>query len=85
MAFITISQRVARQILEQRRRRLAGGAARSGSGIVLDAGAGASGRHHLDVEGGALLQPLRLQQLALGVELLQPELQLALDLLDGPD
>ena len=33
--------------------------------IVLDAGAGAGGLHHLEVEVGALLQPLRLQQPAL--------------------
>src|SRR3977135_1540393 len=37
--------------------------------IVLDAGAGAGGFHHLEIEGGTLLQPLRFQQPALIVEL----------------
>jgi hypothetical protein len=35
--------------------------------IVLDAGAGAGGFHHFEIEGGALLQPLRFQQLALAL------------------
>jgi hypothetical protein len=35
--------------------------------IVLDAGAGAGGGDHFEVEVGALLQPLRLQQLALAL------------------
>ena len=42
--------------------------------IILDAGAAPGRRHHLDVEERALLQPLRLEQLALGVELLEAEL-----------
>jgi hypothetical protein len=53
------------QIFEQRRRRLARQAAGEEAGIVLDPGAAAGGRDHFEVEIGALLQPLRLQQLAL--------------------
>ncbi len=39
--------------------------------IVLDAGAGAGGFHHLEIEQGALLEPLRLEEAAGAVELLQ--------------
>ena len=47
--------------------------------IVLDAGAGAGRLHHLQVEEGALLEPLRLQQPAGVVQLVEPLLQLVLD------
>ena len=40
--------------------------------IVLDAGAASGRLHHLEVEMRALLQPLRLEQLAVGVELVEP-------------
>jgi hypothetical protein len=53
--------------LEQRGRRLARGAAGQVARIVLDAVADARGLEHLEVELGALLEPLRLQQLALGI------------------
>jgi hypothetical protein len=46
--------------------------------IVLDAGAGAGGGDHLEVEIGALLQPLRLEQLAPARSAPQPLLQLSL-------
>ncbi len=83
MAFVGKHQRIIGDIFEQRRRRLAGTAAGEIARIVLDAGA-ASGRfHHFEVERGALLQPLRFQQAALVVELIQPHLQLALDRFDG--
>ena len=52
--------------------------------VVLDAGAEADLAHHLDVVGGAHAQPLRLQQLALPVQLGQPLLQLGLDAADRP-
>ena len=82
MAFVDDQQRVLGQIFEQRRRRLARLAARQIAGIILDAGAGAGRLDHLDIELRALLQPLRLQQFALGVKLLQPDFELGLDLFD---
>ena len=82
VAFVGEHQRVVGHVFEQRRRRLAGAAAGEVARIVLDAGA-ASGRfHHFEIEGGALLQPLRFQQAALVVELVEPQLQFALDRLD---
>ena len=82
VAFVGEDQRVVGHVFEQRRRRLAGLAAGEIARIVLDAGAGAGRLHHLEVEGGALLQPLRFQQAALVVELVEPQLQLDLDRLD---
>ena len=52
--------------------------------VVLDAGARADLTHHLDVVGGAHPQPLRLEQLALPLELGQPLGELELDAGDGP-
>jgi hypothetical protein len=42
----------------------------------------AGGLQHLDVEIGALFQPLRLQQLALADQLVEPLAQLLLDVDD---
>jgi len=53
--------------------------------VVLDAGAAAGGLDHLKVEGGALLQPLRLQQLALLDQPVESLLQLGLDQADRLD
>ena len=39
--------------------------------IVLDAGTAASRFHHFEIEQGALLEPLRLQQAAGAVELFE--------------
>ena len=47
--------------------------------IVLDPGAAAGGLDHLEVEGGALLQALGLQQLAVGHQPVQALLELGLD------
>ena len=52
--------------------------------VVLDAGAEADLAHHLDVVGGAHPQPLRLQQLALPLQLGEPLGQLHLDVPDRP-
>ena len=82
VALVDEHQRVVGEVLEEGRRRLAGVAAGEVARIVLDAGAGAGGLHHLEVEDGALLQPLRLQQLAGGVQLVEALLQLGLDRLD---
>ena len=82
VAFVGEHQRIVGHIFEQRRRRLAGAAAGEIARIVLDAGAAAGRFHHFEIEGGALLQPLRFQQAPLVVELVEPHLQLALDRLD---
>ena len=50
--------------------------------IVLDAGAGAGRLDHLDIVLRALLQPLRFEQAAAAVQFLQPDLEVAPDLLD---
>ena len=76
MAFVDEDQRIVGDIFEQGRRRLAGLAAGEIARIVLDAGAGAGRLQHLEVEAGALLQPLRLQQAAGLLELGEAELQL---------
>ena len=68
MAFVGEHQRIVGQIFEQGRRRLARLAARQPARIILDAGAAAGGLDHLQVEGGALFQPLGFQQFALGAE-----------------
>ena len=49
------------------------------AGVVLDAGTGAHLQHHLDIEGGARLEPLRLQQLPGPPEYGQPLGQLGAD------
>ena len=82
MTLVHHQQGVFRQILEQGRRRLARIAAGQIARIVLDPFAGTGGLHHLDVEVGALGQPLDLQQLALGGKLRDALLQLGLYLDD---
>ena len=77
VALVGEDERVVGQVFEQGRRRLAGLAAGEIARIVLDAGAGAGRLQHLEVEHGALLEPLRLQQAAGVVELVEPLLQLA--------
>ena len=62
MALIGEDERVVGQVFEKRRRRLAGLAAGEPARIILDAGAGARGLEHLEIEGGALLEALRLEQ-----------------------
>jgi hypothetical protein len=54
----------ARQVIEQGRRRIARLAAGQMTRVVLDALAITQLQHHLDIELGALLDPLRLEQLA---------------------
>jgi hypothetical protein len=68
VALVDDQQRIFGEILEQRGRRLARLAAGEIARIVLDAGAGACGLQHLDIEQRALLEPLRLEQPAGAVE-----------------
>jgi hypothetical protein len=76
VALVHEHQRIVRDVFEQRGRRLARLAAGEVARIVLDAGAAAGRLHHFEVVEGALLQPLRFQQPAGGVELVEPPFQL---------
>ena len=82
MALVGEDERVVGQIFEQGRRRLAGPAAGQIARIVLDAGAGAGRLQHFQIEQGALLEPLRLEQAPLRMELVQAQLELDLHPLD---
>jgi hypothetical protein len=70
VALVDEQQCVLGQVLEQRRRRLAGKATGQEAAVVLDACATARGGDHLEVEVGPLLQPLRFEQPTLGVQFL---------------
>ena len=61
-------QRVLRQVVEERRRRLAGLPPGEVARVVLDAVAVAGLAQHLEVEHRALEEPLRLEELALSLE-----------------
>ena len=78
-------QRVVGHVFEQRRRRLARLAAGEIARIVLDAGAGAGRLHHFQVVDGALLEPLRLQQAAGALQLVEAAAQFLLDAGDRLD
>ncbi len=82
VGFVDHQQRVRRKIVEQARRRLPRRASGEMARVVLDPLAEPDLGQHLEVEGGALLEPLRLQQLVVAVELLQPVGELDLDRLD---
>src|SRR5262245_28512907 len=82
MAFVDDQERVVRQVVEQRRRRLARLAAGEMTRVVLDAVAVADLADHLQVEHRALMQPLRLEQTALGFEDAAPPRELLFDRLD---
>src|SRR5690606_21846064 len=82
VTLIDDQQGIFRQILEERRRRLPRLAAREIARVVLNAGTGTRGLDHLQIELGALLQPLGLQQLAGRHELVHSDLEVPLDLLD---
>ena len=79
MAFIDEQQCVFGQIFEQGGGRLAGQTAGEETRIILDPRATAGRRDHLEIEIGALLQPLRLEQFALGDQFLQALGKLELD------
>ena len=79
MRFVDNQQRVGRQVVVERRRRLAGGPPGKIARVVLDAVAVAQLEDHLQVETGALLQALRFHQLVRRVQLFLPLAQLQLD------
>ena len=82
VAFVGEHQRVVGHVFEQCRRRLARLAAGEIARIVLDSRAGAGGFHHFQIEDRALLEALRFQQAAGGVELVEALAQFMLDALD---
>ena len=67
VALVDDDQRVVRQVVEQRRRRLARRAAGQVPRVVLDAVAVADLLDHLEIEHRPLVQPLRLEQPCLRV------------------
>ena len=83
MALIGEDQGIVREIFEQSRRRLAWLAPGEIARVILDALADAGRLQHFEIELRALLQPLRLDEPALVVELVEPLLQFGLDALDG--
>ncbi len=76
MRLVDHHQEVGREVVEEAGGTLALAAAGEVPGVVLDPGTGAHLQHHLDVEAGARLQPLSLEQLARGAKLGQPLRQL---------
>ena len=80
MALVDHEQEVVGEVVEQRERWLAVRATVDVHRVVLDAVAVPDLADHLEVVRRAHAQPLGLEQLALLVELLEPDLQLVLDL-----
>ena len=77
-------EEVVGEVVEQAVRRLPRRPAVDVTRVVLDAGAEPDLLHHLEVEGRAHPQPLRLEQLALPLQLGEPLLELDADGADGP-
>ena len=80
VALVDDEQVVVGEVVEQGERRLAVLATVDVHRVVLDAVAVAEFAHHLEVVRGAHPQALRLEQLVVLLELLQPHLQFGLDL-----
>ncbi len=83
MGFVYYRQKTLREIIEQGIRRLARRAAGKMPGIVLYAVAIPDLPDHGQIEFGPALQALRLQKLAVLLEIREPFFELRLDLLDG--
>ena len=83
VALVDKEEEIAREIVEQRGRSLAGQAAREVARVVLDAVAVAHGLDHFEIEAGALVNALRLDHAALGFKLGNPFVQLGDDGVDG--
>ena len=79
----TKTQGIVRQVFKEGGRRLAGFAPGEIARIVFDAGAGAGGHHHLDIEVGALLEALGFEQAAGGIEFGEADFKVALDAVHG--
>ncbi len=80
--FIHHQQGIGRQVIKQCRRCLTWAATREIARVVLDAVAIAQFQHHFDVVPGALFQALCFHQAVVVPQLLQPLIQLNLDMLD---
>src|SRR5205085_5131633 len=83
VALVDDHQRVGRQVIDERRRRLAGLPAGKMARVVFDALAEAELREHLQVEARALLDALRLHQAPGALEELGAPAPLRLARLDG--
>ncbi len=83
MALVDDHQRIVRQVIDQRGRRLARRAAGEMARVVFDAFAEAELREHLQIETRALLDALRLDEAAGILEELDALTQLLLDGVDG--
>ena len=68
MRLVDEDDEVVGEVVDQRVRRAARGAAVEDAGVVLDPGAEAELVQHLDVVLGALAEPVRLELLALVLE-----------------
>ncbi len=79
VALIDDEEGVFGEVFEKGGRRLAGATAGQVARIVLDSLAAAGGLQHFEIEGGALFEPLRFEELARGVELGEPLAQFRLD------
>ncbi len=83
VAFVDEQQRVGGQIIQQRGRRLTRQAAGEVPRIIFDPVAITDVAHHLQIEHGALPDALRLDALALLLELFFPPVQLIFDAAHG--
>ena len=79
VGFIHDKEKVLREIVEETRRAGARRASRDMAGIVLDPRTVTNLAHHLQVETGALLQPLRLDKFSGGAKISQTLLKLLFD------
>ena len=83
MRLIDHDEEIFREVVQERKWRLAGLPVRHVAGIILDAGAVSDLLHHFQIIIRPLLEALRLQELILIPELPKPPIQLLLDRRDG--
>ena len=83
MRLIDHDEEIFREVVQERKWRLAGLPVRHVAGIILDAGAVSDLLHHFQIIIRPLLQTLRLQELILIPELFEPPVKLLLDRRDG--
>jgi len=81
VAFVHEQERIVGQIFKQGGRRLARQSPGQEAGIIFDSRAAAGGGNHLEIKIGPLFQPLMFDQLAFGLQFLEPLRQLEPDCL----